>query len=90
MDDDVTTPIRLAIRKEGEFVNAYLAQSDSMEGAVLLGSIRRTILERDDSIWEKWKKLMTDAVSNAIHDQFDQRPTFEEQRAPEHERAGEA
>jgi len=88
--DNVEMPIRLAFRTEGEFVNAYIALTDTMANALLIGSIRRGILDRDETIWVRWKELMLAALSNAIEDQFDQTPTFDEQRAPEHEKAGEA
>jgi len=90
MPDDVNIPIRLAFRTEGEFVNTYVAMANTMANALLIGSIRRGILDRDETIWARWKELMLAALSNAIEDQFGQTPTFDEQRAPEHEKAGKA
>jgi len=90
MPDDVSIPIRLAFRTEGEFVNAYIALTNTMANALLIGSIKRGILDRDETIWTRWKELMLAALSNVIVDQFGQTPTFDEQRAPEHEKAGEA
>ncbi len=34
-----TMAVRLALRQEGAFWNAYLAQADTMVGAKLIGSI---------------------------------------------------
>lgn len=38
---------RVAFREEGEWVNAYFASPETMEGAVLMASIRRTVLDAD-------------------------------------------
>jgi hypothetical protein len=80
-------PIRLAIRKEGDFVNAYLAAADTMDGATLLGSIRTTLAEHGD-VFQIWKKSMSDAFSVLVRETLGQEPQMHEQRAPEHERSG--
>lgn len=36
---------RIAIRDEGEWVNAYYAAPDTMAGALLMASVRRTVLD---------------------------------------------
>lgn len=82
--------IRLAIRTEGEWLRAYLAYKDHMEGAKLLGSILKGACERDDSVWQAWKAVMTSVMSNAVEDVFGERPDVTEQKAPEHERSGTA
>lgn len=85
-----TIGVRLAIRREGKLVNAYLATAGSMDGAILMGSILRSIVARDDALWERWKAVMTDAMRNAVEDTFGQRPDVTERPAPPHEKAGEA
>jgi hypothetical protein len=81
-------PVRLAIRVEGGTVNAYLAKQGTMDGAMLIGSIARGIVEKDRRLWENWKAVMTDAISSVIKGIFDQEPEMIERPAPEHERAG--
>lgn len=80
--------MRLAFREEGEFVNCYLADMGTMEGAKLLASMRKPIL---DEVWQEWKKLMQKQLTAAIAEVFgDIVDHFEEERAPEHERNGRA
>ena len=81
-------PFRLAIRKEGNFVNAYLAGPANMNDAMLLGSLLLGIAKRPD-LFERWKALMTDTLAAALTDVFGvAHPTFVERRAPENERSG--
>lgn len=79
--------IRLAIRREGEFINAYLAQRNTMDDATLLGSLAIGPAGKPD-IFEAWKKLMTVVVSRAVTEAFGQQPTMVERAAPESERSG--
>jgi len=82
--------VRLAIRKEGAWVRAYLASEGTMDGARELGAILVTIADQDENIWTRWKLLMMDAVSAIIGRVFDQVPEWTERPAPEHERSGRA
>lgn len=91
MSNETSNPIRMAFRAEGQFVNCYLAQTGTMEGAQLMGSIGRGILERDKTIWDDFKKLMERAIINASIDAFGVAPlSFEEEPAPPHEKSGNA
>jgi hypothetical protein len=80
--------IRLAFRAEGEFVNAYHAAGDTMEGADLLGSFRRSLLDQQPGLFDAWKAIMSDAYAKLIESTLGIRPTMDETPAPEHERAG--
>lgn len=82
--------MRLAIRREGQFVNAYHAAHDTMDGAMLVGSLRVSILDAHPDIWEDWKKLMSRAYQAVIHDVTGVKPHMDETPAPEHERSGRA
>jgi hypothetical protein len=82
--------MRLAIREEGEFVNAYHAAPNTMEGAMLVGSIRAAILRQHRDIWQDWKNLMTRAYQVVIHDVTGIHAEMNEQAAPEHEKSGRA
>jgi len=82
-------PFRIAFRQEGEFVNCYLAKMGTMEGAELMGSMRTVILEagfRDDYI-EMMKKWVSLTVKDFLGVEL---ARFDEEPAPEHERAGRA
>ncbi len=81
--------IRLAIRREGEFVNAYLAQQGTMDGAKLLGSLAVDVAQHV-VIFEAWKQLMSAVMEGAIEMLFKQKPTMREEDAPEHERRSDA
>src|SRR5580765_6615106 len=66
---------RLAMRHEGNFWVAYYALPESMEGAVLLGSIAMRFVDtkpRRDAFMEIMKK----AVADLLQDQFGERPTW--------------
>ena len=48
--------VRLAIRKEGPVVNAYVAEEETMAGAFIIGSLDIGLAERP-AIWDRWKAL---------------------------------
>ena len=85
------TKFRLAIRHEGHFINAYYAQMGTMDGAVLIGSIRHNVCQADEAVFTMFKALMTDAIRTAVEKSLglSVTQTFE-QDAPEHEKAGHA
>ncbi len=80
---------RLAMRHEGNFWNAYYAMPDTMDGAILLGSIAMRFVA-DTARRDRFMALMKEAVSDIITERTGQRPTWPEgpQSAPESERAG--
>lgn len=89
-DGLVRMPCRLAIREEGKWVNAYFAIDNTMEGARFLGSLDIG-LAGDEKIFSAWKALMHDALSLIIEKIVGVKPVFGgEEKAPEHERAGNA
>lgn len=82
---------RLAMRHEGENWNAYYAMPDTMEGAILLGSIKMRFVattERRDA----FIAFMREAVADLIEETDGVRPTWPDgpRRAPEHEKSGNA
>ena len=79
---------RLALRHEGNWWNAYWARSQhSMEGAVLLGSIR--IHLATGAAKQQFMVAMQEAFNNACQDVTGEMPTWSEPHAaPEDERAG--
>jgi hypothetical protein len=83
--------MRLSFRIEGEFVNAYMAKPDTMDGATLLGSMRKSMLDESTEVWEQWKDLMRLAFGNMIKGALGIDPEWGgEKKAPEHERSGRA
>lgn len=84
-------PVRLAIRAEGEWLNAYIAQTDTMEGAFLIGSIARSICDVRTDIFTEWKDVMTKVFEHGLSSVTGFRDIpMVERRAPEHERSGSA
>ena len=83
--------VRLALRHEGEWWNAYGAPVETMAGAVLLGSIRIRVVALSPELKSKFMQCMEDALSAALMAQLDldERPSWNEPTpAPEHERSG--
>jgi len=83
-------PFRLAFRAEGEFVNCYYAAADTMSGATLLGSMRRSLFESTPGVFHKWQALLQEILAAACVDVLGDAPQFETKPAPEHERSGRA
>lgn len=82
---------RVAIRREGDFVNFYWAEMENMNRAILLGSIYEPLLRRSPELFDHAKGLFTDAIGLAIKESLGTLPdSWSETPAPEHERAGRA
>lgn len=82
---------RLALRREGEWWNAYYARQDTMEGAFLIGSIRIGIATKSPEIKQAFMDLMKNVVAYGLEEVVGQVPSWNEpQDAPESERAGNA
>ena len=80
---------RLAMRHEGNNWNAYYALTDSMDGAIFLGSIAMRFVA-DPARKNAFLDFMREAVSDLIEEQCGERPVWPEgpKPAPERERAG--
>lgn len=82
---------RLAFRREGARVNAYWARMDTMDPAILIGSILASVCDADPVVWEGFKNLMREAFSGIVFQETGERPLWaDELPAPENERAGRA
>lgn len=85
----IKIPCRLAIRHEGDFVNAYMALDDTMQDAKLLGSILHALVDANPKLFEQWKNTMRAAMAAIVKSICGTEPIWGgEQKAPEHERAG--
>lgn len=81
---------RLAMRHEGDYWRAYYALTDTMDGALLLGSIRMTLVA-DPKRKNAFMDLMRDAVGDMLKQATGEEPSWNgAQPAPEHERSGNA
>jgi hypothetical protein len=80
---------RLAMRQEGRSWVAYYAMTNTMDGAIYLGSILMTIAARRKRK-EEFLTFMRNVVADLIEERTGVRPTWPDgpQPAPEHERAG--
>lgn len=53
---------RLAICVEGNTLQAFIAEPGTMAGAGLVGTINKTICDKESALYARWQQLMTDAV----------------------------
>lgn len=89
-NDMARIPIRIAIRAEGKWINAYFARQETMSGATKIGSIRRSACDDSPEAFELWKQAMEASISGIIKRQLGVEPAFGLEPAPEHERSGNA
>jgi len=82
---------RIAFRHEGEFVNAYFAQAETMDGALLLGSIRQSTLDKVPGAFKSYQLLMRELMEAAAEEiGITAKPKWLTRRAPPHERSPES
>ena len=81
---------RLAMRREGMFWNAYYALPDTMDRAILLGSIAINLVENNVERKDTFMLIMRDAVTEIVKQTSGKDLVWpdEPQDAPPHERAG--
>lgn len=86
----MSTPYRIALREEGEQVNAYFARTETMEGAQLVMSLRRDIACLEPV--REGLMLLTQAIAIAMVERITDKPVIgiDISQAPEHERWGNA
>jgi hypothetical protein len=86
-----STPLRIAIREEGGSVNAYLAPTGSMQGAVLVSSLPANVA-RLPGVWPAWQEFWRTASAAIVRDVLPDAKVLDVQftTAPEHEKAGHA
>lgn len=81
--------IRLALREEGSFWNAYLTLPDTMKDAKLIGSIMIAPVRNNPEIKDAFMAVMKRVLADAIEDMTGERPvTWMTEAAPESERSG--
>ena len=87
------TNLRLAFRKEGRDVVAYIAELGTMSTADEIGRIRAGALAVTGGSagerWREWRTVCENAFADLVEEATGERPVFgDPERAPEHERAG--
>jgi hypothetical protein len=83
------SPIRIAIRDEGEWINAYVAQRETMAEAILVATLRKSLAEMPggfDAFKAHVAALGRILVEGALGPGSFLGTTIE--TAPEHERSG--
>src|SRR5262249_39653463 len=81
--------IRLALRREGTFWNAYIALHDSMQGAKMIGAIAIGTVKKNPEIRAAFMDLMQQILADAIKNTTGTEPDeWNVTAAPEAERAG--
>ncbi len=87
MTDKLIEVGRLAFREEGDYWNAYFADKDTMVGAILLGSIRMSVVLKYKLLKEQFMALMKQAFDEVAQEATGHKPSWKKpQTAPEHER----
>ena len=82
-------PFRIAMRVEGEMWNAYFAPYDSMDDALLFGSIRIAAVHQDEELKELFMDLMKKVLESSLARVSDAKVVrYDLEKAPEHEKAG--
>lgn len=80
---------RLALRREGAFWNAYVADMGTMDDAVLIGSICMAAIVDNPERAAAFKAMMNGFFIEICEEYYGSAVKgFVEQSAPEHERAG--
>jgi hypothetical protein len=89
---ELVSPFRIAFREEGMFVNVYLAKQGTMDDAMLIGSVARSILNADaPAQFNRFKEVFQVGIAACIKDVMGiDVQKFETSPAPEAERAGNA
>lgn len=91
-EPELIAPFRIAFREEGPLVNVYLAKQDTMEDAMLIGCVMKSILNAEKpQQFLRFKEVFEVGLAACIKDVLGVEVTkFETNMAPPHEKAGNA
>jgi hypothetical protein len=81
-------PFRIAMRTEGDWWVAYFAPIDTMDDALELSRVRRSLVERHREIRQAFIDFNTKLMGIAVEATGAKVDHWDTQRAPEHERSG--
>ena len=82
------TPIRLALRAEGDWWVAYIATTINMEQRIEIGRINIRAMQEVPDGADRWKLLMTDMLAAQMTGIGLPPLSWDERPAPESERSG--
>ena len=86
-----SAPLRIALREEGEWWNAYVAEPTTMERATKIASIRMGIVQRSDEHKQAFIALMRNIIEDILAEKGVEVDYWKEpETAPESERGGHA
>ena len=81
--------VRLALRHEGEWWNAYLARENTMKDAKLIGAILFGAAKKSPEVKQMFMDLMQRVLADAIEETTGTAPDkWDVSPAPESERSG--
>jgi hypothetical protein len=91
-EPNLVSPFRIAFREEGAMVNVYLAKQESMDEAMLIGSIMKSILNAEiPAQFERFREVFQVGIAACIKDVLGvEVHHFDTTKAPDHEKAGNA
>ncbi len=93
-DRPVKTPqqraMRMAIRAEGSFINAYWAPMDTLVGAELVASIRKDVCDRTPELFTAFVATVEIVAHSLAAATGESVVGMQFRDAPEHEKAGNA
>ena len=78
-------PFRIAIRQEGNLINAYYAKPDSMDDSILIASLLRTTTDLDDDVFVAFRDLMQLIANQLCQKYMGETPKMELRDPPAHE-----
>jgi hypothetical protein len=83
-----TIGLRLALRQEGKYWTAYIANEGTWDGAFIIGSIAMGPVKEHAEIKDGFLQLMKLVLTTCVEDITGRPPTeWETSDAPEHERS---
>lgn len=89
MTEDKEQIGRLAMRHEGKMWNAYYALPNTMDAAILLGSIAMAAIVENKDRKNAFMDMMREIVDDIIEEITEHKPTWSgKHSAPESERSG--
>jgi hypothetical protein len=85
-----TRVFRLAVREEGNYINAYLASPESMDDAVHVASLRVTVARQYPEVFDPFVEFIKELARVMGEGVYGNVAGIEIEEAPEHERSGRA
>ncbi len=64
--DGALLPMRLAVRRRGAEMHAYLTDGPTLRGAIWLGSIHKSIHATHPAVGQAWEACMTYAATEVL------------------------